>query len=183
MSIDKDLEAYDELCDELAYVGSRKFDQGLVADAIVALIDAKLDARLSPAPVGGEKEEEERFKALVDAYRKDPTGSWAPTPPPAEPDGGEANYADMTSPQLLAAIADLEQRLAGAKAGWDMALATIAERDRRIAALEAGLKECIEDYEDAANYKDEYLRNKHGDADQITKYRALISPATDKGGE
>jgi len=95
-------------------------------------------------------------------------------------------------------IADLEQRLAETELTLETVTLSarqqeaspdlrqfstqLAEAERQrdeatalVERLGKGLKDCIEDYEDAANYKDEYLRNKHGDAENIAKYRALLS--------
>lgn len=52
-------------------------------------------------------------------------------------------------------------------AGGDWAL-------NRIRELEAALAEAIEGWEDGANYKGDYLRKKHGDAEGIAKARAVL---------
>ena len=50
--------------------------------------------------------------------------------------------------------------------------------DRYIAELEAALREAIEGWEDGANYKGEYLRKKHGDAEGITQAKAVLRKST-----
>jgi len=77
---------------------------------------------------------------------------------------------------LKAALAELEA------ANEEVKDATTREIERQrdeatalVERLRGALKDCIEDYEDAANYKSDYLREKHGDAASIAKYRALLS--------
>jgi len=53
----------------------------------------------------------------------------------------------------------------------------IGEREARIAELEKALSECVEEYSYAAEYKGEYLREKHGDDDKIAEYRKLLARA------
>lgn len=44
----------------------------------------------------------------------------------------------------------------------------------RIRELEDALSEALTDWEDAAGYKGEYLREKHGDLERIAEFRALL---------
>lgn len=45
---------------------------------------------------------------------------------------------------------------------------------KRITELEAALRETIEGWEDGANYKGDYLKEKHCDAEGIAKVRAVL---------
>ena len=51
---------------------------------------------------------------------------------------------------------------------------------KRIAELEAALREAIEGWEDGANYKGEYLREKHRDSEGIAKARTILIGAINK---
>lgn len=44
----------------------------------------------------------------------------------------------------------------------------------RIEKLEATLREAIDCWEEGANYKGDYLREKHGDAEGIAQARAVL---------
>lgn len=44
----------------------------------------------------------------------------------------------------------------------------------RIAALRSALAEALDGWADAANYKGDYLRDKHGDVEDIARLRALL---------
>ncbi len=57
--------------------------------------------------------------------------------------------------------------------------ATLIEQQRkRIEELESMLIEAIEGWEDGSNYKGDYLKAKHGDAEGIARARALLGEKT-----
>lgn len=60
--------------------------------------------------------------------------------------------------------------------GWKQFQATPInlEAAERIEALETALREAIEGWEDGANYKGDYLREKHRDAEGIAAARAVL---------
>lgn len=136
MSIEEAREALRSAAiDDDGYVGRR------VLPAIEALIDAKLIlfhaelARLSPAPVGGETPPCPPNMDPVKWNRA--MMAEAPTPPPAEPDGGEAEMH-----ALKTAIFGRENYDRGLKLKHFAQMARITEESRKSALLrEADLKQ------------------------------------------
>lgn len=70
---------------------------------------------------------------------------------------------DVCRPQA-ASVAALRDLAAG-----------MAEKNERIAELEAALSDAIEGWQEGAAYKGDYLREKHGDAEGIAKARAILA--------
>lgn len=54
-------------------------------------------------------------------------------------------------------------------------IATAPEMLNDNAVLRAALREALGEWESNAQYKGEYLREKHGDAEEIEKFRALLN--------
>jgi hypothetical protein len=82
----------------------------------------------------------------------------------------------MTHRQTLQADYDeggLEQLL-------QVASAALNYRDAEIKRLRDALGDAIEGWEDGANYKGDYLRKKHGDAEGIAKAKALLRTDTNR---
>lgn len=50
------------------------------------------------------------------------------------------------------------------------------------ARLADALEEALDGWEYAASYKGDYLRNKHGDAEDIARLRALLAEADEAAG-
>ncbi len=50
----------------------------------------------------------------------------------------------------------------------------------RVIELEAALSEACDEYDDAANYKGEYMRAKHRDDETLARLRALLVKGADK---
>lgn len=55
----------------------------------------------------------------------------------------------------------------------------VAEADRY--RLSAALTECADDLDDACKYKGEYLLGKHGDAENVARYRAIAANVAASG--
>jgi hypothetical protein len=48
-------------------------------------------------------------------------------------------------------------------------------RDELILKLTEALRDALDGWEEGSQYKGEYLREKHGDAEEIAKYRMLLA--------
>ena len=59
--------------------------------------------------------------------------------------------------------------------------AEYAEQKQRIAELEAALQDAIDGYEEGTQYKGDYLFNKHGDAEEIARLRAVLEGGKQDG--
>jgi hypothetical protein len=58
--------------------------------------------------------------------------------------------------------------------GEVLTVGDVRKMRERIAELEAALSEAIDCWEDSANYKGDYLKEKHGDAEGIALARAIL---------
>jgi len=86
--------------------------------------------------------------------------------------------------RLFDRIADLEQRLAGATAGWDMALAALADARKQIEELGVAVRRTALDAEVCVHECECGRTEPIRDWDIGVSAReaaALLSPATDKG--
>jgi hypothetical protein len=61
------------------------------------------------------------------------------------------------------------------------AASLIESLSERVGELERGLGEALDGWQEGAEYKGEYLKAKHGDAEEIAKWRALLSKQEERG--
>ena len=93
------------------------------------------------------------------------------------PVGGRIGSREITPEQR-----DNDARYAvAARTGWPRDAARVGVLADRCEALQAALSEALDEFEDAIQYKLDYLVTKHGDRETLARLRALAAGGAPKG--
>jgi len=122
------------------------------------------------------------------------------TPGPWETDGGDVvetvnpiddvdeDCSDVCEVLHYRASDDADEHgtaafIAAARTGWPRDAARVAVLVERVAALEVALGEALDEFEDAIQYKLDFLVTKHGDRATIARLRAIAAGTAAAVGE
>ena len=120
----------------------------LLIEGADALAAARAEARQAEQERDKQRDENDKWNRAVEALVRDVS---------------RAHGGEVSTPSIAPTIAAL--------------CADRLRLEAEVAALRAALTEALEGWEYAAQYKGEYFIKKHGDADDITRLRALLTPA------
>ena len=111
-----------------------------------------------------------------------------------ETDSGGEVYDFDAAETTMALAADALDALQAERDSWRRVAerlegekqAAEPERDEaraRVTALEKELAEALDGWAEAAQYKGDYFREKHGDMEEIERLRALLNPSKGSAGD